>query len=574
MLIIILSWIYITAMAYLIGVPLHAIIGKVTGYAGAAQLHFSLKCITGLMGLTFISTLSCLFIPLGTISQLLMLLIAVGGALYHRQQLRLSLQADRERLRQAYWIPMLLYVLMVFVFSYLAYAPSSHHDDGLYYSTSIKWLQEYGTVKGIANINSRVGFNNSWHILQANFGFQYLHIGLFNDLNGLLMLLVLLYSMGGIHDLLRGNASFAAGLKALFMLPLLPFHFGATSDVMLFNVNFISSSSADIPACLLICVISLLFVEGEDGVEKPKALDALVILYSIWVCTVKLSSVPIMIPACYIAIRLAGRKAFRPLIFYVFGAIMFVVPWMVRNVLISGYLLFPLAGIDLFSVPWKVPLWYTEAQERWIKIAILSTDTEPIRQWLPRWLAGLDFMRQVIMGVVSLATVSYALIGIRKLVLRQTGFFVKDQRKVVYVITGISGIFFWLNQAPDFRFGYGFLTFYCIFFLNVLFYQFLEGYYRRIAIPVVLSIAALALVYYKGTWVSLRPFFIRPLPYRTPEEMHRIETAPGQDINIVQHEDSWNAPLPVANENEYNALHPVYMGRTIRGGFRSSTKKD
>src|SRR3569833_154457 len=173
---------------------------------------------------------------------------------------------------------------MVIVVSYLAYTPTSHHDDGLYYSTTIRWLQEYGTVKGIANINPRVGFNSSWHILQAAFGFQYLHIGLFNDLNGLLLLLVLLYSMGGIHDLLRGKATFAAGLKCLFILPALAYHFGASSDVMLFNVNFIQSSSADIPTCLLICMISLLFVEGDEG-------DPLVVLYAVWVCTVKLSSI-------------------------------------------------------------------------------------------------------------------------------------------------------------------------------------------------------------------------------------------------------------------------------------------
>jgi hypothetical protein len=378
--------------------------------------------------------------------------------------------------------------------------------------------------------------------------------------------------MGGIHDLLKGNVSFAAGLKALFILPLLTFHFSATSDVMLFNVNFIGSSTADLPTCLLICVISLLFVEGEDGAEKAKALDALVILYSIWVSTIKLSSVPVLLFGCYIAIRLVRGKVFRPLIFYALGAIIFFVPWLIRNVLISGYLLFPLAGIDLFSVPWKFPVSYTKLQQRWVKIVILSTDTETIRQWLPRWLAGLDFMRQVIMGVVFLATVSYPLIGIRKLVLRQREFFVRNQRKIIYVITGMTGIFFWLDQAPDFRFGYGFLIFYCIFFLNLLFYQFLEGYYRRIAVPAVLSIAALALVYYKGTWDSLGPFFSRPLPYRMPEEMRKVETAPGQDIYIVRHEDSWNAPLPVTNENEYNVLHPVYIGRTIRDGFRSTTE--
>jgi hypothetical protein len=580
MLIIILSWVYITTMAYLTGVGIHAVIGSVTGDRTAVQMHFSLKCLSGLMGITFISTLACLFMPLGLLFNCLELVIVIGTALFYRAELRLSWRGDRDRVWQGHWASKTLFIAVVLIMAYLSYMPSSHYDDGLYYSTTIRWLEEYGTVKGIANINPRIAFNSSWHILQANFGFRWLKLGLFNDMNGLLFLLVFLYSMGGMSDLLKGKSSFTAGIRALFMLPILAFHFGATSDVMPFNVNFISSSTPDIPTCLLIFMVFLLFLEGEDGRAGDIAsMDMLVVLYSVWLCSIKFSAIPIVLLSCFIVVRCIRLRLFRLVVFLVTAGIVFITPWFIRNVLVSGYLLFPLSSIDLFHVPWKIPARDVKWFENAIKAYILSSDIDhkfniPFTQWFPRWLSGLDFIRQVIMGMVGLATLSYIVTGLWQLLRRGTGFFIRHQRKVIYIVAGITGILFWLTQAPDFRFGYGFLLFYCIFFITALFYIFLEGYYRRIAVPALLYVAALFFIYYRHTWTSIKPYFAGPIPYRMPAEIHKTELKKGRDIYLVGHEDSWNAPLPAANENEFNVLLPVYMSTTVGEGFRSTEKQE
>lgn len=41
-------------------------------------------------------------------------------------------------------------------------------------------------------------------------------------------------------------------------------------------------------------------------------------------------------------------------------------------------------------------------------------------------------------------------------------------------------------------------------------------------------------------------------------------------MHIVFNQDSWYAPLPVANEDDYYPIKPVLRGAGIKNGFRSA----
>lgn len=42
-------------------------------------------------------------------------------------------------------------------------------DTYSYYLPTIKWLDQYGLVKGIANFDFNLGQHSLWHIIQASF---------------------------------------------------------------------------------------------------------------------------------------------------------------------------------------------------------------------------------------------------------------------------------------------------------------------------------------------------------------------------------------------------------------------
>jgi hypothetical protein len=590
MLIIIASWIYILTIAYCLGAAFHAGLQKVFR-APALALHFSLNGITGLMVLTFICMSLCLFMPLGLASNLLILLITIGASWLARKDLRAALAADWSRLKQGNPIVSLIFLAFILIISRMSYEPSSHFDDGLYYSTTIRWLQEYGTVKGLANINARIGFNSSWHILQANFGFRFLNAGLFNDLNGLLFLLMLLYSIGGINDLLKGDSGWRTALRAFIMLPVLAFHFKATSDLMLFNINFLGSTTADIPACLLIWLIFLLFLTPTNGKQGREAAslaasplgavpptDILVVLYSAWACTIKFSAAPIFLLSACLVYRLMVARRFQPIAGLAIGCLLMVTPWVTRNVLISGYLLFPFSAVDIFHVRWKLPINEVRGHENAIKAFALGAPvyrqfTTPIIVWFPKWAAGLDFIRQVILGTVFLATICYFFTGVYLIFKKGAIIFSTYLREIVAVITGIAGIFFWLDKAPDFRFGYGFLIIYCMLFLVLACRYGLQQQSRYLVYPAILYMSVLAIFHYQRVWEQRDIFFAPPLPYRMPEAMTKVSSPDGKIFYIVTKSDSWNGPLPIVNDFEYRQIKPAYMGSRIEDGFMSTEQQ-
>ena len=79
------------------------------------------------------------------------------------------------------------------------------------------------------------------------------------------------------------------------------------------------------------------------------------------VCTTfKLSAGMLVILALYPAVCLIRSKEWKKIGIYLLCGCVVLAPWLVRNVLISGWLIYPFAAIDLFSVDWKIPASYLQ----------------------------------------------------------------------------------------------------------------------------------------------------------------------------------------------------------------------
>ena len=151
-------------------------------------------------------------------------------------------------------------------------------------------------MKGLCLINPRIGFNSAWLILQANFGFHFLHAGLFNDLNGLIYLYLFIYFLQAVNRLHKGDRSISNLLQALFFLPLMILHTAATSDFWVYNSNMISAPSADLTTCLLVSLVFILFLKsGEESTDGIKLNELLIVFYSFSLIPIKLSAAPVLL---------------------------------------------------------------------------------------------------------------------------------------------------------------------------------------------------------------------------------------------------------------------------------------
>jgi hypothetical protein len=126
-----------------------------------------------------------------------------------------------------------------------------------------------------------------------------------------------------------------------------------------------------------------------------------------------------------------------------------LLPFLVRNVLLSGYLIYPYPSLDLFSFDWKIPFERANTDRSSIisfgRFVGPGDASAPFSVWFPIWLAQQTMNRRIVFFASLLTPFSgiFARFAPRRL---WTGWL------MMY-----AGVLFWLFSAPDFRFGYGFL---------------------------------------------------------------------------------------------------------------------
>ena len=63
-------------------------------------------------------------------------------------------------------------VLTLFMASAVSMQVPTNFDAGLYHLNSIKWINEYHIIKGIGNLHTRLGFNQSFFLYSASLNFH------------------------------------------------------------------------------------------------------------------------------------------------------------------------------------------------------------------------------------------------------------------------------------------------------------------------------------------------------------------------------------------------------------------
>ncbi len=563
---VILSWLFISLVLFATGLLLAAITD-----------HISVVLIKGMFVCTFIGCVLSLFMPLSLLAATITLVLASISLVIFRKKAGSLLIKFRKDFGNTSWFLVLLFTGYVIIVALLSTSEPSHYDDGLYYGTTIKWLEQEGIVKGIVNINPRIGFNSSWHVLQALFSFHY--IGNFNDLNGFLLLGMMLYSLGGLNRLMKKDYALSAIVRSLLFVAVAGFHYGASHDYLLLNVNYLSSPSADIPVCLLLWLIFTWLIElAELPADKRGPNILFIVVVSAWLFSIKPSAAPVLILCVYFFVGNILQKKFRNASQMIILASLIVVPWVARNIIISGYLFFPFSSLDIIPVDWKLPIQHVKWFENAVKVYAIDPEYDlnkpfavPVGQWFGAWFGRLSFIQSLLFmaGIVSMVLFMVLLVAG---VLRKGKTFVREQQYLVLcVVTAIAGCLFWFFKGPDFRLGYGFIVILTILSLATMLRFFLLQDVRYAAYVLMVAFFYLLIFHYKGSWKELGKRLQQPLPERKlPQSTKTVTTGNGITIYLVNYGDSWYGPLPIVNETEYYTINPIPRGPSLKDGFKAS----
>lgn len=416
------------------------------------KVHFSLIFLVGLSILSFLTTLLSLVMKISLGFHLLLILLAI---------LYMGMQRRRiSSILTNFWVgeirnpPLILVLLSVMVTLLLKAAQGATDvDTGLYHAQTIQWIENYAVVPGLGNLHGRLAFNSSLYLLSAVTALSFLRVGTFYPVNIFIFLMGCLFFTYKAADFrTKKTASNASALLLLFF-------------TVFYLIGAVGSPVTDIPCSLLVWVIFLLFLEKfETGTLEIWDLRSwVIVLLAVWMFTIKISVVPVLLIPLYLCIR-SFKSQYTVVIKAALIGIVLLLPWIVRNVILSGYLVYPVPFLAIPGLDWKVPVSVAQNEQEWIlswarvakepKAIVLAM---PFETWAAKWIENQEQFNLVMLLSAVLGSFFRLSFHVFRLLQNKLTSYQHAFYGAVYVVLLIA-VSYWFFLAPDFRFGLGFIV--------------------------------------------------------------------------------------------------------------------
>jgi|GEM_PF-5267213 len=462
-----------------------------------------------------------------------------------------------------------------------ACAPSSYTDFGLYYIPTMRWIEHFPLVPGLANLHSRLGFNSLWHmacVVLNPFQFAFALDGL----NEYLFLgTVVYFCIDPLANKQVPRRQIALGLSVLVLCV------GYTSF-------FLTSPSPDLAIIFVFWLLADVLLQargaGKAGVlagvlagsSGPAGL-ALPLFLATALVLVKASALPALVfVGLWVLAQPRWWLAWRLLLL----PVCMLGVWVLSTWVLTGYPVFPAPmHLPAALVPaWQVPMAYTElayvevkgfaryfirTQPDLARYSYPMLATMPASQWLPLWASQ---KLPVDWGILALLAIG-ALSGAWAFVRRRFSI----AQKAMYVGL-LAGLVFWFVTAPGIRFSVCYLV--PMLMLAMLagtkgkpaggrFIKSNPSHKGMFTNPVQLVMVALALLFV-GQGIDmrvLRSHKLAPAPWPTVATFASPNgpyTVPAEVLLEGLHTQCWDAPLPCTED----VTHKIKQrGPSLADGF-------
>lgn len=440
MLSVLLIWMYMIFTCYITGFSLLRIIsgGRLPSYIKETDY-----LCAGVGFATVYAQLFSIFGKVGLAANGLLLLLCLGGILGFRKELTGNLHTFR--LTVTPWKAagiLLLFLLLAFGSA----RGLIHYDTGLYHAQSIRWIEEYGVVPGLGNLHSRLAYNSAAFSLTALYSMAFLGGQSYHVCAGFLCFVL---------ALVCGEAL----TKARSTKPLLSDLARIMGVYYLLNIyDEMVSPASDYFMVLLVFFIVIRWLELVERGEKDYLPYALLCLLAVVVLTVKLSGALILLLAFKPAVMMIKERRKKETAVFLGLGLLAAAPFFVRNVILSGWLVYPFTSIDLFAFDFKIPKSVADYDAREIQVwgrgySDVERYAEPIGRWLPGWVRSLDGTDRVFLALAVSGILILALLCVYALVRKK-----REMAGALFVEGTITACFlFWLLSAPLVRYGCVFL---------------------------------------------------------------------------------------------------------------------
>ena len=461
MLSVLLDWIIIAITSYSLGYGflrlMNLCLGREVSIGKNANV---LRLLTGFMLTNVYAEIWSIFAPVNMWAVYILVFITLVIAYMCKQDMAEAVNISK--------VPRPAVIASVAVILLMAYGTSRgymHYDTTLYHASAIRWIEEYGVVPGLANLQSRYGYNSAEFAHNALYSFKWYTGRSLHCTTGFLAMVSahLLYD----KELFTGKRTIQS---VDFVRIGLLYYLGVLFAQMV-------SPASDYVANLLIFDILILMLGRVKDRTLPADHYVLISLLAIYGITVKVSLAPMvlicLIPFVYYIIK----KDIRSILFCIVSGLVIAMPYFIRGYILSGWILYPSTLIKLGNPDWQVPI--GEAQYDAKEISMWGrgiTDATKwsevtLTNWIPSWFAALDTVEKVLITAVIASTVVLVAIEIRLGLSKNRGGLQRYNILLELPIAWIMllGVVTWFVGAPLVRYGLGFVLSFPLLVVGILY---------------------------------------------------------------------------------------------------------
>jgi MFS family permease len=319
--------------------------------------------------------------------------------------------------------------------------------------------------------------------------------------------------------------------------------------------------------------MSLLWFLGD---QKNPLEELLIVLLTFTVITIKLSAAPVILFFVWFLVQFVRGQQWRKVGWvFVLAGLVFI-PWCVRSVVMTGYLVYPIPFPDIFTFDWKIPAEHLIIEQdvirSWGKIPAVDFNLVkdlPFMAWAKPWFFDFSLNRKMILALVFLFPLflPFLLWKMLRYTLTKSGV-------LAFLVTGgigYTGLLYWFFSAPDIRFGYTFivpllsliLAFLAVIFI-VIFKKFISNRFIFSGVVVLTLLFTSQMFVRSINSAMINQYGVYPADYPS------LPTYPCEIYNKTilcaeLYNECWYAPFPCIPTPKPQA---VMRGEDIRSGFR------
>ncbi|MDE7009180.1 MAG: hypothetical protein K2P07_13665 [Lachnospiraceae bacterium] len=433
-------WLYMLFTCYVVGFACVKMISGKTKWHVRGEIGY---LYAGIGAVTVYAQAFSLFYKVGLWANVLLVLGCFVCLILFREEFA----AQFHSFRLTVTLPGLLAVIALFLlFSYGTSRGIIHYDTGLYHAQSIRWIEEYGVVPGLGNLHSRLAYNSASFCLSALYSMAFLGGRSFHCCAGFLAFLLAVVCVKGFR-------------KGMLAKPLLSDFVRIMGIYYLLNIfDEMISPASDYFMVLLAFYVLIKWLELLERKEQSYFPYALLCVMGVMIVSVKLSGALLLLLVLRPAWQMIREKRVGEILKFAGVGFLTAAPFLVRNVLLSGWLVYPFTAVDLFDFDFKIPKGMADYDAKEIQVwgrgfSDVTRYDEPAVKWLPEWAAGLDAVNKLFLALAISGVVVLALLAVYAFVRKK-----RDMADFLYIGFVVAVCFlFWLTSAPLIRYGCIFL---------------------------------------------------------------------------------------------------------------------